>query len=172
MVIKDYIRDIQDFPSVGITFRDLTPLLRDADVFRYAIDTLYFKVKDWQPDLIVGIEPRGSIVAAPLAIKLGIGMTTIKKRTGEHPMNVDGTEYALEMGTDNVVMLRGSIKAGERVIIADDLLATGNTAKAAADLIEERGGIVMGFAFLADIGYYDGTKLLEDIAPVIHVYDS
>src|ERR1043165_118763 len=171
MLVKEYIREIQDFPSVGITYRDITPLIRDPEVFRYAIDTLYFRTKEWAADLVVGIEPRGCIVAPPLAIKLGIGLATAKKRSGDHPMMVDGTEYALEMGTDNIAMLRGSIKPGDRVIIADDILATGVTAKATADLVEDRGGKVLGFVFLADINFYDGEKLLEEIAQVIHVYD-
>lgn len=171
MIVKEHIREIQDFPTVGITYRDITPLIRDPEIFHYAIETLYLLTKEWNADLIVGIEPRGCIVAAPLAIKLNIGLATAKKRSGDHPMMVDGTEYALEMGTDNVAMLRGSVKPGERVIIVDDLLATGVTAKATADLVEDRGAKVLGFAFLANVSLYDGKEMLEEIAQVIHVYD-
>jgi len=171
MLVKEYIREIQDLPAVGITYRDITPLIRDPEVFRYAIETLYFQTREWRPDLIIGIEPRGCIVASPLAFKLDTGLATAKKRSGDHPMMVDGTEYALEMGTDNIAMLRGSVKPGERVIIADDLLATGVTAKATATLVEERGATVLGFVFLAHVGLYDGKELLEEIGQVLHVYD-
>ena len=171
MTIKEHIRDIVDFPSVGITYRDISPILHNAEVFRHAIDSLYFQVKDWKIDKIVGIESKGFIFAGPLALKLNVGLAVAKKRTGDHPLDVVGIDYAIQMGTHRIEMMRDSIKKGERVLIVDDLLATGVTAKATADLVKQLGGEVTGFAFVADINYYDGMELLKDIAPVVHIYD-
>jgi adenine phosphoribosyltransferase len=171
MTIKEHIIDVPDFPSVGITYRDVSPILHNADAFKYAIDSMYFKVADWKIDVVVGIEPRGTIFAAPLAMKLGVPMAEAKKFPSVHPHDVAGIEYAMEIGTDRIEIIRSAIKPGSRALIVDDVLATGVTAKATADLIEQMGGKVTGFVFLADINYYDGMELLGDIAPVVHIYD-
>ena len=171
MTIKEHILDIPDFPSTGIVYRDVSPILHNADAFRYAIDSMYFKVQDWKIDVVVGIEPRGIIFAAPLAMKLGVPMAEAKKFPGVHPHEVAGIDYAMEIGTDRVEIIRSAIKSGSKALIVDDVLATGVTAKATAELIVQMGGRVIGFAFLADINYYDGMELLEEIAPVVHIYD-
>jgi adenine phosphoribosyltransferase len=171
MTIREHINDIPDFPSTGIVWRDVSPILHNADAFRHAIDSMYFKVADWKIDVVVGIEPRGIIFAAPLAMKLGVSMAEAKKFPSVHPHDVAAIEYAMEMGTDRIEIIRNAIKPGSRTLIVDDVLATGVTAKATADLIKMLGGSVTGFAFLADINYYDGMELLEEIAPVVHIYD-
>jgi adenine phosphoribosyltransferase len=171
MTIKEHIRDIPDFPSVGIVYRDVSPILNDIAAFGFAIDSLYFKVADWKIDIVVGIEPRGLIFAAPLAMRLGVSMAEARKKAGVHPLNVAGIDYAMAMGTDRVEIVRDAIRTGKRALIVDDVLATGITAKATAELIEQMGGKVAGFAFVADINFYDGVQLLEEIAPVIHIYD-
>lgn len=171
MTIKDHIRDIPDYPSTGITYRDISPLLHTADAFRHAVESIYYRVKDWPIDVVVGIEPRGLIFAGALAIKLNVGMAEAKKLTSTHPFDVVGIDYAFEMGTDRIEMMRDAIRPGDKALIVDDLIATGETAKATADLIEQMGGGVIGFAFCADINYYDGLKMLEEIAPVVHIYN-
>lgn len=171
MTIKDHIRDIPNFPTTGITYRDISPVLQDPIAFRHAIDSLHIKIRDMQIDRIVGIESKGLIFAAPLSLALGVGMSVARKRTGDHPLDVVGIDYALQMGTHRIEMMRDSITKGENVLIVDDLLATGVTAKATANLVHQLGGNVVGFAFLADINYYEGEKELTDIAPVVHVYD-
>jgi adenine phosphoribosyltransferase len=171
MTIKEHIRDVPDFPSVGIVYRDVSPILHNAEAFRYAIDSLYFKVQDWKIDIVVGIEPRGIIFASALALRIGAPVAEAKKFPGVHPHDVAGIEYAMEMGTDRIEIIRSAIKPGSRALIVDDLLATGVTAKATADLIIQMGGSISGFAFCADINYYDGVDLLEEIAPVVHIYD-
>ena len=171
MTVKDYIRDIPDFPSVGTTYRDISPILHDSKAMEYAVDSMYERVKDLQPDVIVGIESRGYIFGALLAARFKIGLATARKKSDVHPLDVVGIDYAIEMGTSRIEMMRDAIKKGERVLIVDDLLATGVTSKAAADLVQMLGGEVVGFAFLADISYYDGELLLASIAPVVHIYD-
>lgn len=171
MTIKDHIRDIPNFPSTGITYRDISPILHNSDVFRFAVDTLADKVGGIGANKIVGIESKGFIFAAPLAIKLGIAMSVAKKRSGDHPLDVVGIDYAIQMGTHRIEMMRDAINKGDKVLIVDDILATGVTAKATAELVQQLGGEVVGFAFLADIDYYDGIAQLEPIAPVIHIYN-
>ncbi|MBS1903069.1 MAG: adenine phosphoribosyltransferase [Bacteroidetes bacterium] len=171
MTLKDYIRDIPNFPTTGITYRDISPVLQDPLVFRHAIDSLLLKVRDMKIDRIVGIESKGLIFAAPLSLQLGIGMSVARKRTGDHPLDVVGIDYALQMGTHRIEMMRDAVKKGENILIVDDLLATGVTARATADLVQQLGGNVVAFAFLAEINYYDGAANLTDIAPVLHVYD-
>jgi adenine phosphoribosyltransferase len=171
MTIKDHIRDIPDFPSVGHVYRDISPLLHNIVAFEHACEMLYEKTADLKPDVIVGIESRGFLFAGPLAMKHGVGMATAKKRTSVHPLDVVGIDYSLEMGTDRIEMLKDAVEKGERVLMVDDLLATGITAKATTQLVEMLGGTVVGFAFLADINRYDGKELLEEIAPVIYIYD-
>lgn len=104
-------------------------------------------------------------------MKHGVGIATAKKRTTDHPLDVVGIDYSIEMGTDRIEMLTDSVEKGERVLIVDDLVATGTTAMATAKLVEMLGGKVVGFAFLADINLYDGIEVLEQVAPVIHIYD-
>jgi adenine phosphoribosyltransferase len=171
MTIKDHIRDIPDFPSVGHVYRDISPILHNIVAFEHAVEMLYQKTADLKPDVIVGIEARGFLFAGPLAMKHGVGIATAKKRSSEHPLDVIGLDYAIEMGTDHIEMMKDAVEQGERVLIVDDLLATGITAKATATLVQQLGGTVVGFAFLADINRFDGEELLQEIAPVIHIYD-
>lgn len=171
MTVKDYIRDIPDFPSVGVVYRDISPILHNPKAMEYAVEAMFERVKGLDPSVIVGIESRGFIFAALLASRFKIGMATARKVEGDHPLDVVGIDYALDVGTCRMEMMRDAIKGGDRVLIVDDLLATGVTSKATADLIISLGGVVVGFAFLADINYYDGEQLLSQIAPVVHIYD-
>jgi adenine phosphoribosyltransferase len=171
MTVKDYIRDIPDYPSTGIVFRDISPILHNPKAMEYAVEAMYERVKDLNPTVIVGIESRGYIFAALLASRFGVGMATAGKVSGDHPLDVIGIDYAIEVGTYRMEMMQDGVKKGDRVLIVDDLLATGVTCKATADLVKMLGGEVIGFAFLADINYYDGEQLLAEIAPVIHIYD-
>ena len=111
MTIKDHIRDIQDFPSVGYVYRDISPILHNIVAFAHAVEMLYQKTADLRPNVVLGIESRGYLFAGPLAMKHGVGMATAKKRTGDHPLDVVGLDYAIEMGTDRDATAAGWIKA-------------------------------------------------------------
>src|SRR6476661_6949967 len=138
MDLKALIREIPDFPKPGILFRDITTLLQDADGLRYTIDTLAEKCASFAPDYIVGMESRGFIFGAPLAYKMGIGFIPVRK-PGKLPAAVHTVEYELEYGTDRLEMHQDALKHGCRVLIVDDLIATGGTAGATANLIQQIG---------------------------------
>jgi adenine phosphoribosyltransferase len=144
------IRDIPDFPIPGILFRDITTLLKDGPAFRYAIDTLADKLKDLKPDKVVGIESRGFIIGAPIAYKLGVGFVIVRK-LGKLPAETITAEYELEYGTNSVEMHRDAISPGERVVIVDDLLATGGTTQATIELVEQLEGKIVALAFLIEL---------------------
>jgi adenine phosphoribosyltransferase len=171
MILEKHIRTIPDYPSVGIQYRDISPVLYNSGFLSEAIDYLHFKVKTMSIDMIVGIEGRGLIFASPLALKLGVGMTEARKRSSIHPAKIPGRDYAIELGTNRVEIMQDAIKRGKKVLIVDDVLATGETALATAKLVQEMGGEVIAFAFLADINYYEGKEKLQHIAPVIYIYD-
>jgi len=171
MEIKNIVRDISDFPSTGITYRDISPILHDSAAFSNAIDCLYSKVMDWNIDVVVGIESKGFLFASPLALKLGAGIAMARKLGSSHQRDSIDIENAIEMGTNNMEMMRDAIKQGERVLIVDDVIATGETAQATTALVKKLGGIVAGFAFLADIDYFDGIEELRKIAPVVYIYN-
>lgn len=168
-LIKQLIRDVPDFPAPGVMFRDITPILQDAKAFREVIDSMVECVAPMKPDVIVGIESRGFILGTPVAIQLGIGFVPVRK-AGKLPADTIKAEYALEYGTNCVEIHRDAIEKGMRVAVVDDLLATGGTAKAAIELVEELGGKIGGLAFLIELDFLHGRKLLDgyDICTLVN----
>jgi adenine phosphoribosyltransferase len=165
MDLKALIRDIPDFPKPGILFRDITTLLNNPAGLRYSIDTLATKVRDWQPEYIVGMESRGFIFGAALAYKLGIGFIPVRK-PGKLPADVHAVEYALEYGIDQLEIHKDAAVAGSRVLIIDDLIATGGTAAATAKLLQEVGCDLVGCAFAIELDDLNGRSRLPDV-PII-----
>jgi adenine phosphoribosyltransferase len=163
MSIKSKIRTIPNYPKKGIMFRDITTLIKDPVGFRLVIDTMTQRYvhADFDFDTIVGIESRGFIIGAALAYTLGKGFIPIRKK-GKLPAEVVSQEYALEYGTDQIEIHKDALKKGERVLLVDDLLATGGTAMAAAALIEKLGGVVAEMAFVVDLPDVGGKKKLMD----------
>lgn len=157
--VRSLIRTIPDFPKEGILFRDITTLLKDADGFRLAIDALVERFRDRDVNLVASIEARGLILGAPLAYLLGVGFIPVRK-PGKLPATTACEEYELEYGTDAVEIHADAIRAGERVLVVDDLLATGGTALATCTLIERLGGNVVGIAFLVELPDLGGRKKL------------
>jgi adenine phosphoribosyltransferase len=157
---KQLIRDIPDFPSPGILFRDITPVLQDPRTFREVIVSMCECVRPMKPDVIVGIESRGFVFGAPIALELGIGFVPVRKK-GKLPWETLEAEYSLEYGTNAVEIHRDALEPGMRTAIVDDLLATGGTARAAVQLVEELGGVVAGLSFLIELTFLNGRSLLE-----------
>jgi adenine phosphoribosyltransferase len=164
MNLKSLIRDIPDFPKPGIIFRDITTLLSNSEGFRYTIDTLTQQCKDasLQPDYIVGMESRGFIFGPPLAYQLQAGFIPVRK-PGKLPAAVHSVEYDLEYGKDCLEMHRDALKVGSTVLIVDDLIATGGTAKATAELVEKIGSQVLGFAFIIELKDLGGRQQLPNL---------
>lgn len=154
------IRDIPDFPQKGILFRDITTLLKNPMGFRLAIDGLMARFKDTRPDVVVGMESRGFIFGAPLAYALGAGFVPVRK-LGKLPYETITVEYALEYGQNTLEMHRDAIEAGQRVLVVDDLLATGGTALATIRLIEQLGGEIVGVGFLIELTFLNGREKLK-----------
>jgi adenine phosphoribosyltransferase len=165
MDLKTLIRDIPDFPKPGILFRDITTLLRDPKGLQYSIDALAEQVGVLQPEYIVGMESRGFIFGAALAYKLGIGFIPVRK-PGKLPADVHSVEYALEYGTDKLEIHHDAVVPGSRVAIVDDLIATGGTAVATAQLIQEVGGKLVGCAFAIELDALNGRSRLPNV-PII-----
>ncbi len=155
-----HVRDIPDFPKKGIVFKDITPLLADAAALRRALDLLAEQARALSPELIVGIESRGFIFGVPLADRLGLGFAPVRK-PGKLPYNCIRDEYALEYGT-GVLEMHVDAVAGRRVLIVDDLLATGGTAACTARLCERQGARVAGFAFVIELSFLNGRLALGD----------
>ncbi|TYP73817.1 adenine phosphoribosyltransferase [Paenibacillus methanolicus] len=162
MNFKDYIRVIPDFPQPGIRFKDITTLTNNGEVYKAAIESLRQAVADKGIDLIAGPEARGFIVGAPLAVALGVGFVPIRK-SGKLPGEVVEASYDLEYGKDKLAIHKDAIKPGQRVLIADDLLATGGTIATTINLIRQLGGEVIGSAFLIELSYLDGRTKLDGI---------
>jgi adenine phosphoribosyltransferase len=169
MDIKALIRDIPDFPQPGIMFRDITTLLRDRQGLKYTLDLLAEKCADLQPDYVVGMESRGFIFATPLAYQLNAGFVPVRK-PGKLPAAVHTEEYALEYGTDRLELHQDAIPQGSRVLIVDDVIATGGTAAATAKLIQQAGGELIGFAFLSELTFLNGRSALPDV-PIISLIE-
>lgn len=153
------IRAIPDFPIPGILFRDITPLLRDAHAFRRALDLLAERWQGMGVDLVAAVESRGFIVGAPVAERLGAGFVPVRK-PGKLPWTKARVEYQLEYGTEAIEMHKDAVEPGQRVLIVDDLLATGGTAGAVRTLVEQAGGTVVGFAFLIELAGLRGRERL------------
>ncbi len=153
------IRDIPDFPQPGILFKDITPVLADGEALREVVAALAERVRPMQPDHIIGIESRGFIFGVPVALELGIGFSPIRK-PGKLPFEKVQQEYTLEYGTNTVEIHTDAVKPGQRVVIVDDLLATGGTAQAAALLVEAIRGTVAGFGFVVELTFLNGRERL------------
>lgn len=161
MQLAQYIRDVPDFPVEGVLFKDICPLLQNAAAFRSAVDRLAEHYAEEEIDQIVAIESRGFIFGAPLAYKLGTGFVPIRK-PDKLPAEKVSIDYSLEYGTNTLEMHRDAIRPGDKVLLVDDLLATGGSARAAIQLIERLGGQVVGAAFLIELEFLEGDKKLED----------
>jgi adenine phosphoribosyltransferase len=158
--LKEHIRDIPDFPKPGIVFKDITPLLAHKKAFTYTIDALAHHYDRDEIDKVLGIEARGFMVASPLAYRFTAGLIPVRKK-GKLPWKVETETYELEYGTDDLEIHRDAIEPGERILIVDDVLATGGTARATAHLTERCGGKVAGIATIMELGFLEGRKRLE-----------
>ena len=166
--LKNHIAEVPDYPRPGVDFKDITPLFADPDAFRFAVDALADHVAGDQVDLVVGIEARGFVTAAPVAYRLGSGLVLVRKE-GKLPRPVEATIYALEYGEDTLEVHADAIPSGSRVLIVDDVLATGGTAAAAVDLVERLGGVVIGLGFLIELAFLHGRDKLagRDVATLV-----
>ena len=158
--IKKSIRNVPDFPKLGIQYKDITPLLQDPELFGNVIGIFYDRYKSEKIDVIVGIESRGFIFAAPLALKLGCSLA-IARKSGKLPYATVSAEYSLEYGVDALELHIDAIKSGERVLILDDLLATGGTANAVGELVKKLKGNIVCFAFLINLVELRGIDMLK-----------
>lgn len=159
--LEKTIRDIPDFPKKGIIFKDITPLLQNPKAFRESVDKIWEKFKDENIDVVVSIESRGFIFGTAIAYKLGAGFVPVRKK-GKLPFKTYQVTYELEYGTDTLEIHSDAVKEGQRVLIVDDLLATGGTAKAGAELIEKLKGKVVGIAFLIELTFLKGREKIKD----------
>jgi adenine phosphoribosyltransferase len=160
MDLTTRIGRVPEFPKPGILFYDISPLLADGAAWREAVRRLADLVRDMRPDLLIGIESRGFLAAAPIAIELGIGFAMIRKR-GKLPGALIGHDYALEYGTDRVEIQVEAVKPGQRVVVLDDLLATGGTMEAAITLLRLCGAEVSGAAFIIELDFLEGRDRLD-----------
>lgn len=163
--LRALIRDVPDFPKPGILFRDITPLLRDGPGFRELIERLASQHRDQRIDAVLGVEARGFIVGAALALQLGVGFVPARKPK-KLPAAVDRAEYALEYGTDAIEIHRGTFSPGDRVLVVDDVIATGGTAAAAIELVRMQGASVVGATFAIELSFLDGRARLPSDVPV------
>jgi adenine phosphoribosyltransferase len=161
LAARALVRAVPDFPSPGILFRDITPVLQDPAAFGEIIDRLAELARAQKPDLIVGIESRGFIFGAPLALALNVGFVPVRKE-GKLPHQTLREEYALEYGSNVVEIHKDAVAPGLRVVIVDDLLATGGTARAASKLVKKLGGIVAAYAFVIELTFLKGRDTLGD----------
>ena len=160
MELKSYIRDIPDFPEPGILFRDITPLLKNAEAFKYAIDQLIERFGGDHPDVIVAIESRGFLIGAPLAYEMGKPIVPARK-AGRLPATTHQAEYTLEYGQASMEIHVDGISPGQRVLLLDDLLATGGTLEASTKLVEMSGGVVAGIGVIIELTPLEGRRRLE-----------
>lgn len=171
MDIKDHIRSIPDFPKPGILFYDISTLLAHPDAWQVTMGRLANAVRKFHPDVLAGVESRGFLVAAPLALKLGCGFIMVRKR-GKLPGKTVRHEYALEYGTDIVELQEDAIQPGQRVVLLDDLLATGGTMNAAIELIQKVGGEVVAAASIIELTFLKGRERLPVPFVSLVQYDS
>jgi adenine phosphoribosyltransferase len=157
--LKAHIRDVPDFPKKGIVFKDITTLLKDGRAFRQTLDLFIALCGDLQIDKVIGIESRGFIFGAAVADRYNLGFVPVRK-VGKLPAKTVRTSYELEYGTDSVEMHADALEKGERVLIVDDVIATGGTAGAVGKLVESVGGTVAAFGFLVELGFLDGRSKL------------
>lgn len=159
-LIKSKIREIPDWPKPGVNFKDITPLLEDGNAFKQVIDELTSHYLDQKIDKIIGIDARGFLIAAPLAYKLNTGIAIVRKK-GKLPSETVFQEYDLEYGSNTIEMHKDSILAGEKVLMVDDVLATGGTMKAAVDLVKKLEGNIVGIEFLIELTFLNGRDKIR-----------
>ncbi|WP_019154646.1 adenine phosphoribosyltransferase [Robertmurraya massiliosenegalensis] len=160
MDLRKHIAIVEDWPKPGIKFKDITPLMNDGEAYHYATDQIVEYAREKDIDIIVGPEARGFIIGCPVAYSLGIGFAPVRKK-GKLPRATIDVDYGLEYGKDVLTIHKDAIKPGQRVLITDDLLATGGTIEATIKLVEELGGVVAGIAFLIELTYLEGRSKLD-----------
>ena len=171
MDLKEHIRAILDFPKPGILFYDISTLLAHPQAWRATVETLAEAIRPHRPDLLVGIESRGFLVAAPLAYAIGCGFAMVRKK-GKLPGATARFSYDLEYGTDTIEVQEDAISSGQRVIVVDDLLATGGTMQAAITLVQRQGGTVAAAACIIELAFLDGRRRINVPLTSMVVYDS
>lgn len=170
MDLKDYIRGIPDFPVEGVLFYDISTLLADADAWQVTMGRLAKEISGHQPDILAGIESRGFLVAAPLALKLGCGFVMVRKK-GKLPGPTIPHEYALEYGTDTIEIQEDAVHPGQKVALVDDLLATGGTMNASIELFGKLGAEVVGAACIIELTFLNGRSKLDVPFEALIAYD-
>jgi adenine phosphoribosyltransferase len=160
MDYKSYIKIVEDWPKKGIQFKDITPLMANGNAFRSVVDEIVTYAKEKEIDVIVGPEARGFIIGCPVSYALGVGFVPVRKE-GKLPREVVKIDYGLEYGKNILTIHKDAIQPGQRVLITDDLLATGGTIQATIKLVEELGGIVAGCAFIIELSYLGGMEKLQ-----------
>jgi adenine phosphoribosyltransferase len=160
MDLKQFITIVEDWPKPGIKFKDITTLMDNGPAYKYATDQIVEYASKRQIDLVVGPEARGFIIGCPVAYSLGVGFAPVRKE-GKLPRETIKVQYGLEYGKDVLTIHKDAIKPGQRVLITDDLLATGGTIEATIKLVEDLGGVVAGIAFLIELSYLDGRNKLD-----------
>jgi len=158
--LKEYLREIPDFPRPGVGFKDITPLLGDPGAFKFAVDAIADHFAGTRVDKVLGVEARGFIVAAPIAYRFNAGFVPVRK-AGKLPWEIEQEEYELEYGTDALEVHRDAVAPGQSVLIVDDVLATGGTAAATVRLVERLGGTVAGLGFIVELAFLTGRSRLE-----------
>ncbi|MGC8513375.1 MAG: adenine phosphoribosyltransferase [Acidimicrobiales bacterium] len=158
---RSFIRDVADFPHAGVAFKDITPLLADAQAFSRLVKDMAQPFRESAVDVVVGIEARGFILAAPVALALGAGFVPVRK-AGKLPWAVYEETYELEYGAGSLEVHEDAISAGQRVLVVDDVLATGGTAAAAARLVTKMGGVTAGFSFALELSFLEGRRRIAD----------
>lgn len=163
MQLKSKIREIPDWPEKGVNFKDITPLLQDGETFKFAIDELCspFESAQGKPDVIVGIDARGFILSAAMAYKLGTGLAIIRKK-GKLPSKTICQDYKLEYATNTIEMHEDAIQKGQKVLLVDDVLATGGTMEATCQMVEKLGGQILGISFLIELDFLKGREKLKN----------
>ncbi|MBY7143283.1 adenine phosphoribosyltransferase [Virgibacillus sp. NKC19-3] len=160
MDYKQYVNIVEDWPKEGIRFKDITPLMDNGKAFKSAVDEIVTFAREKETDIIVGPEARGFIIGCPVSYALEIGFAPVRKE-GKLPREVIKVDYGLEYGKNVLTIHKDAIKPGQRVLITDDLLATGGTIEATIQLVEQLGGIVVGCAFIIELSYLDGMEKLK-----------
>ena len=169
MDLKQFITIVPDWPKPGIKFKDITPLMNNGEAYKYAPDQIVSYAQEREIDIIVGPEARGFIIGCPVAYSLGVGFAPVRK-DGTLPRETIKVGYGLEYGKDVLTIHKDAIQPGQRVLITDDLLATGGTIEATIQLVEQLGGVVAGIAFLVELSYLEGRKKLNgyDVLTLMH----
>ncbi len=170
MDLRKYIANVDNYPKEGIAFKDITPLMANGEAYRYTIEQFEKIAEQCDAEVIVGPEARGFITGCPVATNLGIGFIPVRK-PGKLPREVVTQDYDLEYGKDTLTMHKGDIKPGQRVMIVDDLLATGGTMEATIKLVESQGGVVVGLAFIIELTELGGRKRITDKYNVISLLE-